>query len=128
MDFIMLPIFCTDRPTWCAMRPETMLNSCGPYKPSISLSSEELHVEANSPHEQVNIAEPLACHVRRQSLTLHNGFHNAIPTRISQCIIIIHVTKYSLHCQNKPLLLLRTRPAPNGSQKLPDIYILSSID
>lgn len=54
------------------------LRSKQPLSPLFVLT-EQLHVQTNGPHEEVDIVQALAGHVGRERLAVANGFHHAIP-------------------------------------------------
>ena len=41
--------------------------------------TQELYIQTNSPHEQVDIAQPLAGHIGRQGLAVAHGLHDTVP-------------------------------------------------
>lgn len=41
--------------------------------------TKKLHVQSDSTHEQIDVAQALASHISRESLAVTNGLHNAIP-------------------------------------------------
>ena len=41
--------------------------------------TEQLHVQSDGPHEQVDVAQSLAGHVCREALAIADGFHHAVP-------------------------------------------------
>lgn len=74
-------------------------------------SHEKINVEADGPHEEINIGQTLAGHRGRQSLREVDSLHDTV-----------------LDGHDKALLLLRAGADADGSQELPYVYILASVD
>ena len=51
----------------------------GADSPVLMPSTEQLDIQPNGTHEQVDITQPLGGHVCREGLALGNGLHHSIP-------------------------------------------------
>jgi hypothetical protein len=56
--------------------------------------TKKFHVQADSPHEQVDIAQALARHVGGERLAIPNSFHHTIPATIVSIQKAYHLNIY----------------------------------
>ena len=83
----------------------------GPRKCLGSESLQELHIQSNSTHEQVDTAQAIASHRRRQALRNLHSIENTV-----------------LDGENEARLLVVVRIDAHGCQELPNIHVFAAVD
>jgi hypothetical protein len=76
-----------------------------------SPSSQHFHIQPYCSHKEVDIPKAHARHFRWQRFALHHCLHHSI-----------------FHSKNQPSLLLRACTNPNGSEELPHVHVISTVD
>lgn len=74
-------------------------------------SLQQLDVETNGNHEEVDVVEALLRHIRGQGLRDADGIHHTV-----------------LYCKDQPLLFLRVCVHTKRRKELPHIYVLAGND
>lgn len=82
-----------------------------PSYPTAAPLLQELNVQTDRPHKQVDVLQTLGCHVLRKRLGQSDGIHDTI-----------------LDGKDQTRLLVRACPDANGGKQLPDIHVFARGD